>query len=356
MTPLNLYASSPRGPGESQALDLTLRARCAPERPALMRMAVGSTEGLLFGRYQPIPQSVWHLPEVQRRITGGRLLPVGQGIIEVSVTAPTLTDLTIHQRPLGSDLLLNRYVRGVLRGLERLRLGVLYPGRDLITVQKRAVGHVAFDIDEAGRPLVQFHLAWRTSLAEAASRLSEAGGRTDVRNDLLPPEACTTFSEALGVTPKLEQVLDALKEGFAEYVEAPVSIEPLPEEFETEAETLFAENFAREAWLADRTPTGSLDRTVRVPSQLGSFQVALALESEERLGQVCLLGEFIADWPAIAALERALNGCPPNWRSIAEVVDQVLNTPPHIVLGLGPRRTIPDTIVRAIGQPRSPSP
>ncbi|MDV2495618.1 MAG: hypothetical protein RX316_05330 [bacterium] len=355
MTPLHAFRTDPIDPDQSQALDAVLRARCAPGGPALLRMGLGATEGLLFGRYQPIAKSAWGRPDVQRRITGGRLVPVGPGILEVSVAAPGLTDLTIQQRPITSDLILNRYVRGVLRGLERLRLNVMYPGRDLITLEKRAVGHVAFDIDEAGRPLVQFHLAWSTSLAEAAPRLADSGGRLEDRDDLLAPEGCITLSEALGATPKLERVLEALREGFAEHVGATIPIEPLPEEVRAQADSAFAETFAQEAWRADRTPPASLDRTARVPSQLGSFHVALALEDDSRLGQVCLLGEFLADWPAVAALEEALPGCLPEWSSIAKVVDRVLDTPPHVVLGLGPRRTIPDTIVRAIGQRHSPS-
>ncbi|MFQ6672653.1 MAG: hypothetical protein ACE5KY_05085, partial [Candidatus Tectimicrobiota bacterium] len=351
MTPLAAYLTGPLEPGLSQALDAALRARCAPGRAACLRMGPGLRAGLLFGRYQPIPESAWQRPDVQRRLTGGRLVPVGSGLLEVSVAAPALTDLTIHQRPLPADLILNRYVRGVLRGLERLGLNVMYPGRDLITIRKRAVGHVAFDIDEEGRPLVQFHLAWTTSLAEATSRLSEAGGRIEGRRDLLPPEECLTLAEAMGATPELGQVLEALRDGFAEHGEASVPIEPLPEALMAQAEALVAEAFAQEAWRADRTPSAALDRAVRVTSQLGSFEVALAVESDARLGRVCLSGEFLADWPAIAALEATLPGCPPAWRPIAEVVDRILNTPPHIILGLGPRRTLPDTIVRALGQP-----
>jgi lipoate-protein ligase A len=320
-------------------------------------LGLGAEEGLAFGRYQPIPIVARKDPGVQRRLSGGRLLPVGPGVLEVSLAAPGLTDLTAERNPIGPEQLLNRSVRGVLRGLERLGLSVVYPGRDLITLSRRAVGHAGFDIDGEGRPLVQIHLAYETSLAEAASHLEEAGLEAEGRGDLLEREGCVTLREVLGGEVEIERVEEALIEGFGQHAGAPLAVEPLPGELMERSEALFAETFSRGEWLAERSPPPEMDHFFGVQSQLGTFQVALSREEEEedRLGAVKLMGEFFADWPAVAALEEALKGCPAGWLDIARIVDLILDTPPHIVLGIGPRRTIPDTIVKALSYPARPT-
>lgn len=353
MEPIRAFQSGPLGPGRSQAVDAVLRKRCAEGGPAALRIGVGSEDGLAFGRYQLIPKAAWSNPSIQRRLSGGRLVPLGPGVVEISVAAPGLSDLTTEGLTIRADQLLNRAVRGLLRGLERLGLSVVYPGRDLITHGRRAVGHAAFDIDEAGRPLVQCQLALTTSLAEASFRLEEAGIEVGGRADLLRPEECITLEEALGEAPPLERLTEALLAGFARHAGAPVPLEPLPEDVVEQSMGPPEDSFSGQTWLAERTPLPEMDRLARVPSQLGNLQVALSLEEERRLGALRLAGEFIADWPAVAALESALRGCPADWREVARVVDRILDTPPHIVLGLGPRRTLPDAILRAAERPPS---
>lgn len=350
MIPLVAYGCSPVEPARGQALDALLREGMSAGSPAVLRLGVGARDGLAFGRYQLIPSVAHGSPGVQRRLTGGRAVPLGAGLVELSLAAPALTDFTSQQNPVSPDQLLNRAVRGVLRGLERLGLAVVYPGRDLITFKRRAVGHISFDIDREGRPLVQCQIAWRTSLAEAALRLNEAGCELSGRPDLLAPEECVTLAEALGETPGLDRVLEVLLEGYSEHVGAPIPLEPLPKEMMMKADVLADESFAKDDWLAERTPTASMRKTARVRSQLGGFLVALSLQ-EGRLGGVRLAGEFIADQPAVASIEEDLNGCPAEWTEVARVVDRVLSTPPHIVLGLGKRRTIPDTVMQAVSQP-----
>lgn len=350
MIPLVAYGCSPLGPAQGQAVDALLRDGLCPDSSAVLRLGVGARDGLAFGRYQLIPSVAHGSPGVQRRLTGGRVVPLGAGVVELSLAAPALTDFTSQQNPVKPDVLLNRAVRGVLRGLERLGLGVVYPGRDLITSKRRAVGHISFDIDREGRPLVQCQIAWRTSLADAALQLKEAGCHLDERADLLAPERCITLAEALGETPGLDRVLEVLLEGYSEHVRAPVPMEPLTKEMMMRADALADKSFAVDDWLAERTPSASMRKTARIPSQLGDFMVALSLH-EGRLSEVRLAGEFIADQPAVASLEEALKGCPAEWAEVARVVDRVLSTPPHIVLGLGPRRTIPDTIMRAVSKP-----
>ena len=348
MEHLLVYLTEPLTGAQSQALDALLRKRCAPGKPALARLAAGRRQGVSFGRYQQIPSLLRDSANVQRRLSGGRLLPAGPGVLELSVAAPALEDLTVAHEPIAAGQLLNRSVRGLLRGLESLGLQVVYPGRELITLARRALAHVAFDIGEAGRPLIQFHLALSSSLSEAASGLALLGGDAEGRADLLDGEACTSLEEALGEAPEMELLAEALARGFAQHVGAAVAIKELPGDLRRESESLAVETFSKESWLAERSPTSDMACASRIESQLGSFQVSLARGDDERIGEIRLSGEFIAGWPAVEALERELRGCPVKRDEIARVVDKVLNTPPNIVLGLGPRRTITDAILKAL--------
>ena len=55
------------------------------------------------------------------------------------------------------------------------------------------------------------------------------------------------------------------------------------------------------------------------------------------------------------ALEERLQGMPASWGAVGHTTDAVFARPPAVILGLGPLRTIPDTILRALGSEPNPS-
>jgi hypothetical protein len=101
-------------------------------------------------------------------------------------------------------------------------------------------------------------------------------------------------------------------------------------------------------WRAQRTRAPALDRHAMVRGQIGVLEVFAAVEAG-RVGEVMLAGDPIAPAETIAALERALRGCPRERGAIDAAVRAVLADPARFVLGLGPATTITDAVARAVG-------
>ncbi len=84
--------------------------------------------------------------------------------------------------------------------------------------------------------------------------------------------------------------------------------------------------------------------------QLGVFEVRYALEQDRFLKDIQFNGDFIANSPGVARLERDLRLCPAEWRAIDAVASQIFSSPEHFILGIGRVRVIADTIMRAMPQ------
>jgi len=82
--------------------------------------------------------------------------------------------------------------------------------------------------------------------------------------------------------------------------------------------------------------------------QTGVLEVHFALEQERFVKEIQLAGDFIANSPAIAALEYGLRLCPAEWTAITRVVDGVFVDPENYLLGVGALRAVADTIVKGL--------
>ena len=88
---------------------------------------------------------------------------------------------------------------------------------------------------------------------------------------------------------------------------------------------------------------------------LGLFEAFVASDAAGRIATVKLTGDFVADSPSVLALEERLRGTPASWRAVGHTTDAVFTRPQAVILGLGPLRAIPDTILRALGSDPDPS-
>ena len=101
-------------------------------------------------------------------------------------------------------------------------------------------------------------------------------------------------------------------------------------------------------WLRQREPRPDLDRHAFARVQLGLFEAYFSLEQERFIKEIVFAGDFIANSAAIERLEHDLRLCPAEWRAIDAAASEIFAQPENFILGIGPVRTIAETITKAM--------
>jgi lipoate-protein ligase A len=130
-------------PGENLAIDAVWRqliAKPGSSRRPLVRLRPPG-DLLSVGRFHAVraastPRHDLHI--IHRRHSGGRCVPFGHGYVGLSIVLPHRSAL-VAEDPLALNpaQILNRCVRGILRGLKSVGIPAFYPGRDWVTVDRR---------------------------------------------------------------------------------------------------------------------------------------------------------------------------------------------------------------------------
>ena len=317
-------------------------------RSGVLRVFAFPGDVLAAGRWHLAPPDVGDLGEAfVRRIVGGRALALGEGYLGISLLLPHRSAL-IADDPLAlaPAQVPNRYVRGLLRALKQLGLPAFYPGRDLVTVNRRPIAALGFETDDEGRLVFEAIVAVDRPLSAVAQLLDRWDRAGVIKADLLALEAGTSLREEIGEPPSTAELGTLVRDAFAEQFGVAVVDEPLST-LEMQAVTALAARDAA-AWNAARQPRSDLPLVGTSAIQTGLLEVHFALEQGRFLKDACVSGDFIADSPGIAELEYRLRLCPAERGAIARVVDGVFADPLHYLLGVGPLRTVADTIVKGL--------
>jgi lipoate-protein ligase A len=338
-------------PHMSVAIDRYLmRAVSRRSRNAVLRIYAVDGDVVSLGRYQlapahPPPGSV----RLMRRPSGGRTVPFGDGFVGISLILPhRSTWFGSNPFALAPYQVLNRYVRGVLETCRIAQLPVIYPGRDYITVNRRVVGITSFETDENGTLLFEAILASTRDFGILPALMERADPEGVVRISLLE-QGATSLAESLQRTVSFADVSALVQQGFAKQFKLQLDASDLlPLEWQV-IEGLAAREAAPEQWVLQRRCRPELDRRATVSVQLGVFEVFLTLQQQRFIKDVMFSGDFIADSPAIEALETALRLVPVDGRTIETLTNEIFSDPRHFVLGIGRLRTITDAILRAAG-------
>jgi lipoate-protein ligase A len=317
-------------------------------RPGVLRVYAFPGDVLAAGRWHLAPTAATDLGEAfVRRLTGGRALALGEGYLGISLLLPHRSALVAEDPfALAPFQVPNRYVRGVMRALKQLGLPAFYPGRDLVTVNRRPIAAVSFETDEEGRLLFEAIVAVERPLSAVAQLLDRWDTAGVIKGDLLALEGGTSLREEIGETPSVEELGGLVRDAFAEQFGVAIAAEPLSA-LEAQAVNALATRESR-TWNTERRPRPDLTLAGSSGIQTGVLEAHFALEQGRFLKDVCLAGDFIADSPAVASLEYRLRLCPAERGAIARVVDGVFSDPAHYMLGVGPLRVVADTIVKGL--------
>jgi lipoate-protein ligase A len=335
-------------PKESLARDRFLldAVVASPARwPAALRVFDVTGEVVSLGRWQLAPAPGASSVALMRRRSGGRAAAFGDGFVGVTLVLPARGALLgPAPTPLRPEQVMNRYVRGVLGGLERHGVPALYPGRDTITARRRQLGVVTFTETRAGAVLFEAIVATTGDPSALPRRLDRADPEGVVRSAMLLPADTTSVAAEQGSAPGLSEIADWMAAGYAERLGASPAARTLGD---GEAERV------RELAAAPDEPSrrlrGDLDRRASAAAMLGALDVHLAVGSDARIRDACIAGDLIAGDDTIPALEEALRGCAPDRGAVAAAVADALAEPHRFLLGIGPVDTLVDTVIRALG-------
>ena len=166
--------------------------------------------------------------------------------------------------------------------------------------------------------------------------------------EMLTADSTACLAEELGTQLTTEEVAELLRRGFAEQFNLTIEPHTLTTLEEQAIEATAAHEFHDARWLRQRHGRPDLDRHAFMRAQLGIFETYFSLEQDRFIKDIVFAGDFIANSAAIEQLEHDLRLCPAEWRAIDAVASEIFAQPENFILGIGPVRTIAETITKAL--------
>ncbi len=345
-----------RSPAVSPARDLAIqrhllaqmeRPRDGSARPPILHLGWIAGSAIALGRFQrrrmALAASVPSTVPVLVRPTGGRTISMATGQLSLSLA---MTDPSALLPPgsgaIGPEKVINRYVRGVLGGLQKCGLRAYFFGRDFLSIDRKHGGYVSFEVAPGGATLFHALISVEASTALPPGwngYPGDGGNRAD-------PPLTTISAEKPGEWSR-DTIEDAIVSAYARLQE----VEPRERTFSPLEVTLLGERESGVVWQHD----GDEDRDVEwsdselMPVACGWLQASVQIVQGRFLGAVRLSGDFMAPSGAVDALERGLKLVPIEWREIGLVVDRVFGAAGQPIVGVRQLRVIPDAILAAAG-------
>jgi hypothetical protein len=256
-------------------------------------------------------------------------------------------------RALDPAQVMNRCVRGVLRGLAAVGVPAFYPGRDVITVDRRMLGLVSFETTPAGALLFEAVIALTRDFTSTIGLLDRLDPHGRITAPVLRATQVTSVAAAasgsVGAAARgaaaTADFAAAVARGYAEAFDLDLALAPHGEAHGVGAD-VDAERAS--AWLYSRVPRVELDRRGTVPIQLGVLEVHFAAQGG-RLGPVMLAGDFLASSAAVETLEQRLVGTPVDFASISARTFEAFAQPESFILGLTNLSAVAEAVSRGLG-------
>ena len=334
MSPVTLVVQ----PGISPAASLGADAGALAAGACALRVYALAGDVLALGRYHLLPSGTSSTRvRLHRRYSGGRATAFGDGFVGIALSLPHRSALvSAEPLALAPEQVINRCVRGILEGLKAAGVAAFYPGRDFITVDRRPVALVTFEVGPTGALLFEAILANRRDFGLLAALLDQVDQDGVVAAEMLTADDTTSLAR-LGATLSLDDLAVLVRRGYEEVFGLTFEVADAPAPAPID----------EDCWLRQRSPRPELRRQARTRTQLGCLETHFALDGA-RIADIALAGDFIANSPAIERLEQELCGCRAERRAIDDVVTRAFARPENFILGVGPLETIAETIMRGM--------
>ena len=336
-------------PTLSLATDQFFLQAVSTTQTALLRLYAYSGDVVLLGRYHGYAGAGQFTETDQvticRRLSGGRVLPGGQGFAQFSFVLP-------HRSALFSDdpfylapfQVLNRYVRTIIQGFRAAGVNLFFPGRDFLTIQQQPVGWVSFTTEHNDALLVEGGVAVQRDFSLLPYLLDRIDPSGTISSPFFAPDQVTSLGRVVGKPPSLSQLAGLLRHGLTQQSELTCLEQDLDQ---TEQEHITRIAAASGEWLNSWPQRNDLPFHATVPTPLGRLDIRFAVTPHQTLADVHMSGDFIASPDTISTLQSNLSGQPLSYPALQDVVDQTFVQPQHYLLGIKQLRLIPDLIIEA---------
>jgi lipoate-protein ligase A len=318
-------------------------------RSGVLRIYDFAGPWLSIGRYHLAPGPAGAGVQLHRRHSGGRAVPFGDGFVGLALVLPHRSAwFSADPFALAPYQVMNRYVRGILEGCKLVNVRAFYPGRDFVTVDRRLLALVSFEVDRSGALLFEAVIANRRDFSALPEMLEEVDANGVIRAEMLAPDSTTCLARELGTELTTEEVAALLRLGFEKQFNLVFEQHVLTSLEEQAIAATATHDFQDTVWLQQRQLRPVLDHHASAQVQLGTFETYFSLEQDRFIKDVTFAGDFIANSPAIEQLEHDLRLCPAEWRAIDAVAAGIFSQPENYILGIGRLRTIADTISKGL--------
>ncbi len=269
-----------------------------------------------------------------RRLTGGRAIGAGDGWISLSLVLPHIGALLSERdAALKPDQVMNRYVRGLLAALRALGADCFYPGRDAITFDHRELAACSFEVAAGGAMLFEATIAVDRGMEELVHDLDRLDPDGGVTCPMYAPENATMLARIVRREIGFAEIAHALVTGYGDLAGS-IRERALQPEETAQAERRATE-LAASHWLRLNADPRAFNRSNRIAAQLGAVEARLGVADDFTIERLILTGDFIANSPGIADLERNLGGTTLDLPAVTRAVMKTYGNGPNFILGFG---------------------
>jgi lipoate-protein ligase A len=346
---LRFFCQEQISPSVSRATDQFFLQAVGNTQTAMLRVYSQPGDQVVLGRYHGLGTlAETDQVTVARRLSGGRVVPSGDGFVQFSLILPhrsaPFSDEPYHFAPFQ---VLNRHVRGLLHGLKTAGIDVFYPGRDLLTVQQHPLGWISFSVEDNGAVLCEGGVSVQHDFSLLPYLLDRIDPNGTISSQFFMPDQVTSIERLTGTAATFPHIARLIRNGYAEQPDFACIDEDLSQTEREQINRLAADS--SDAWLHSWPLRSDLAFHATTAIALGNLDIRFSVAPEQTpqtIKDIQLSGDFLAPPATIMLLQNSLRGCPLEYTALWEVVEQTFLQPQHFILGLRHMRIIPDTILK----------
>lgn len=283
--------------------------------PATLRLYTYRSHCALVGRFQDVGAEVdvgfcgEHDLQVNRRLTGGGAILMGEGQLGVALTTsprflPIPSELTEQFR---------WFATGLVAGLRSLGIAAEFHPRNDIMVAGRKIAGTGVYRDAQGGLLFHASLLCDLDIPLMLRALRIPVQKISDKPIASVEERTTTVTRELHGAVPLRQLRETLRNAWAEVSGVDLRPESLTREEASLAEELVRERYGTAAWLSDRTPAspnGAPHWGQSVHRTPGGVLRVYVTRSAGVIQSLWITGDFFATSASVTGLESRLKWSP----------------------------------------------